>query len=154
MPLQVASFKALVGCMSPQKSVMRMRYPNGSQGSLWRVFQGSRGIRLKDSLQSLQLRVENGLESTLGKAESNQEPLMYLPTPKDVKVKTAKYVSSSVTLLQCPTPKLPEFAVIGRSNVGKSSLINMLTGSKQLALTSKQPGMCCAFMFNSRDCLE
>ena len=42
---------------------------------------------------------------------------------------------------QCPPAKLPEFAVIGRSNVGKSSLINLLTGKKALALTSKTPGV-------------
>lgn len=70
----------------------------------------------------------------------DSDRLIRLPPPKDVKIKTAKYVTSSVTLSQCPPPKLPEFAVIGRSNVGKSSLINMLTGSKSLALTSKQPG--------------
>ena len=55
-------------------------------------------------------------------------------------VKKAEYVSSSTKLSTCPEPVLPEFAVIGRSNVGKSSLINMLTKSKKLALTSKQPG--------------
>ena len=57
-----------------------------------------------------------------------------------VRVKKAAYVKSSVTLAQCPKPKLPEFAVIGRSNVGKSSLINMLTGQDALAKVSKTPG--------------
>lgn len=57
-----------------------------------------------------------------------------------VRVKTAAYVKSSVKLEQCPKPKLPEFAVIGRSNVGKSSLINMLTGQSSLAKVSKTPG--------------
>lgn len=55
-------------------------------------------------------------------------------------VKKAEYVSSATKLSACPEPLLPEFAVIGRSNVGKSSLINMLTKNKKLALTSKQPG--------------
>ena len=55
-------------------------------------------------------------------------------------VKTAEYVSSAVDLQSCPKPVFPEFAVIGRSNVGKSSLINMLTGKRKLALVSKQPG--------------
>ena len=55
-------------------------------------------------------------------------------------VKTAEYVSSAVDLKSCPKPVFPEFAVIGRSNVGKSSLINMLTGKRKLALVSKQPG--------------
>jgi len=63
-----------------------------------------------------------------------------LPPPANVKVKTAEYVSSAVDLKSCPKPVFPEFAVIGRSNVGKSSLINMLTGKRKLALVSKQPG--------------
>lgn len=45
-----------------------------------------------------------------------------------------------MSLSTCPPPRYPEFAVIGRSNVGKSSLINMLTSRKDLALVSKQPG--------------
>jgi GTP-binding protein len=57
-----------------------------------------------------------------------------------VRVKKAQYVKSSVSLAQCPKAKLPEFAVIGRSNVGKSSLINMLTGQESLAKVSKTPG--------------
>jgi hypothetical protein len=60
--------------------------------------------------------------------------------PRNTRVKTAEYIKSSVKLEQCPTDGLPEFAVIGRSNVGKSSLINLLTKDPKLALTSKQPG--------------
>ena len=63
-----------------------------------------------------------------------------LPPPSNVRVKTAEYKTSSVKLSQCPAPELPEFAVIGRSNVGKSSLINLLTNHKKLALVSKTPG--------------
>lgn len=55
-------------------------------------------------------------------------------------IKDAKFISSSPVLKGCPPPKLPEFAFIGRSNVGKSSLINMLTGKKGLAKTSSTPG--------------
>ena len=58
----------------------------------------------------------------------------------DIQIKAAEYKSSSVKMDQCPPPTLPEIAVIGRSNVGKSSLINMLTGRKDLALVSKTPG--------------
>lgn len=61
--------------------------------------------------------------------------------PRGTGVQSAKYFSSSVTLASCPPPRFPEFAVIGRSNVGKSSLINMLVRDSKLALTSKQPGM-------------
>lgn len=63
-----------------------------------------------------------------------------VPQPRDTKVHAAKYVSSSVSLSSCPPPKAAEFAVIGRSNVGKSSLINMLVRDSKLAMTSKQPG--------------
>eukprot|EP00877_Chromochloris_zofingiensis_P008009 jgi/Chrzof1/3461/Cz12g26130.t1 len=65
---------------------------------------------------------------------------LILPEPENTKVKTATFIKSSVTTQDCPPEKHPEFAVIGRSNVGKSSLINMLTGRKDLALVSKQPG--------------
>ncbi|MCB2221846.1 MAG: ribosome biogenesis GTP-binding protein YihA/YsxC [Bacteroidetes bacterium] len=52
----------------------------------------------------------------------------------------AKFIKSSPSFDLCPEPKFPEFAFIGRSNVGKSSLINMLTGRKNLAKTSGTPG--------------
>jgi GTP-binding protein len=55
-------------------------------------------------------------------------------------IHTATFVKSSTVLAQCPQPSLPEFAFIGRSNVGKSSLINMVTGWSKLAKTSGQPG--------------
>jgi ribosome biogenesis GTPase A len=65
---------------------------------------------------------------------------LQLPEPTNVQVKTAEFVKSSVKVGDCPPAKYPEFAVIGRSNVGKSSLINMLTNRKSLAMVSKQPG--------------
>ncbi|MEE1097681.1 MAG: ribosome biogenesis GTP-binding protein YihA/YsxC [Bacteroidales bacterium] len=55
-------------------------------------------------------------------------------------LKTTEFVKSSQHFEQCPEPKLPEFAFIGRSNVGKSSRINMLVDKKDLAKTSSQPG--------------
>lgn len=55
-------------------------------------------------------------------------------------IKDARFISSSPNLKGCPKPDLPEFAFIGRSNVGKSSLINMVTGHKNLAKTSSTPG--------------
>ena len=56
-------------------------------------------------------------------------------------IKTAEFVISSARADQCPpTEGRPEYAFIGRSNVGKSSLINMLTGRQKLAMTSSTPG--------------
>lgn len=55
-------------------------------------------------------------------------------------VKSAEFVKSSTRADQCPGGTLPEYAFIGRSNVGKSSLINMLTDRKHLAKTSGRPG--------------
>ncbi|MDR1337284.1 MAG: ribosome biogenesis GTP-binding protein YihA/YsxC [Tannerella sp.] len=55
-------------------------------------------------------------------------------------IKKAEFVISNTDLRKCPAGNLPEYAFIGRSNVGKSSLINMLTGQKHLAKTSRTPG--------------
>lgn len=57
-----------------------------------------------------------------------------------MEITAAKYLISSATYKQCPPPVHPEYAFIGRSNVGKSSLINMLTGKTHLAKTSATPG--------------
>ncbi|MFH6767928.1 ribosome biogenesis GTP-binding protein YihA/YsxC [Gaetbulibacter aquiaggeris] len=55
-------------------------------------------------------------------------------------VKSAEFVMSNSDVAKCPKNRLPEYAFIGRSNVGKSSLINMLTNKKNLAKTSGRPG--------------
>ena len=55
-------------------------------------------------------------------------------------IHSAVFVKSSPSIKECPAPAKPEFGFIGRSNVGKSSLINMLTGWSKLAKTSVQPG--------------
>jgi len=57
-----------------------------------------------------------------------------------MQIKSAEFLVSSARIDQCPKTNLPEYAFIGRSNVGKSSLINMLTGKSKLAKTSATPG--------------
>jgi GTP-binding protein len=57
-----------------------------------------------------------------------------------MKINQAEFVTSSTKLEQCPKPDSPEYAFIGRSNVGKSSLINMITGRKKLVKVSGNPG--------------
>lgn len=55
-------------------------------------------------------------------------------------IRTAEFVVSNTDVSKCPAGNLPEYAFIGRSNVGKSSLINLLTARKGLAMTSATPG--------------
>ncbi|MEO9891578.1 ribosome biogenesis GTP-binding protein YihA/YsxC [Aurantibacter sp.] len=55
-------------------------------------------------------------------------------------IKTANFIISNTEVAKCPKESIPEYAFIGRSNVGKSSLINMLTQRKSLAKTSGRPG--------------
>ena len=57
-----------------------------------------------------------------------------------MEIKKARFITSNTSVSKCPKPDRPEYAFIGRSNVGKSSLINMLVNSKSLAKTSSRPG--------------
>ena len=71
-------------------------------------------------------------------------------------VNTARFIISSSHVKGCPAEMRHEFAFIGRSNVGKSSLINMLTGNKSLAMTSSTPGKTMLinhFLINDEWCL-
>jgi len=78
------------------------------------------------------------LSTPIGKVEvSNQKTLTLIDT---MKIKSAKFVISNSDVAKCPKEKIPEYAFIGRSNVGKSSLINMLMQCKNLAKTSGRPG--------------
>ncbi|XP_022149441.1 GTP-binding protein At2g22870 [Momordica charantia] len=62
------------------------------------------------------------------------------PYAGDSRVKEVEFVKSSARARDCPKDDKPEFAILGRSNVGKSSLINALVRKKEVALTSKKPG--------------
>lgn len=66
--------------------------------------------------------------------------LKYQITISNMKVSEAKFAGSSTKVSQKPKRQLPEFAFIGRSNVGKSSLINCLCNNSKLAMTSSTPG--------------
>src|SRR5688572_9286464 len=66
--------------------------------------------------------------------------LRFFILPPCMEIISANYVISSATHKQCPAADRPEYAFIGRSNVGKSSLINMITGRKGLAKISSTPG--------------
>ncbi|MCW3070888.1 MAG: GTP-binding protein [Bacteroidetes bacterium] len=57
-----------------------------------------------------------------------------------MEIRSAQFVISNTDIAKCPAPALPEYAFIGRSNVGKSSLINMLVSRKDMAKTSGKPG--------------
>lgn len=63
------------------------------------------------------------------------------PYAGDSKIKEVEFVKSSNKPKDCPKDEKPEFAMLGRSNVGKSSLINALCKKKEVALTSKKPGL-------------
>lgn len=65
-----------------------------------------------------------------------------LPPPLNATIRKSLFVKSSTRVADCPPDRLPEFAVIGRSNVGKSSLLNSLTANSRLARVSKEPGVC------------
>lgn len=88
-------------------------------------------------------RLRLGLRSARDAASTSQ-PFVYLqldlPPAQNMRVKQAVFVKSSHKVKACPPDIYPEFAMIGRSNVGKSSLINMLTEQAGLAHVSKEPG--------------
>ncbi|KAL6758731.1 P-loop containing nucleoside triphosphate hydrolase protein [Haematococcus lacustris] len=79
-----------------------------------------------------------------GAARAQQDSFTYLPLslpePLNSRVTKSQFLKSSKAVSECPRNSHPEFAVIGRSNVGKSSLINTLTGNDKLAKVSKEPG--------------
>jgi len=66
--------------------------------------------------------------------------MLYINNLVRMIIRQAEFVKSSSSLKECPKPDVPEFAFIGRSNVGKSSLINMLCMNGKLAKTSATPG--------------
>ncbi|CAG9460219.1 unnamed protein product [Pedinophyceae sp. YPF-701] len=124
--------------------------PRGRFGGTERACDASRQITTRlfaqaaGSAQAARKRVRKKVaDSKLdldGVAQELKDLLASMPPPARVQVRKAEYLTSNTDWTKCPEPDRPEFAVIGRSNVGKSSLINMLTGLKSLAHVSKEPG--------------
>ncbi|XP_057522898.1 GTP-binding protein At2g22870 [Amaranthus tricolor] len=88
------------------------------------------------SLQSL----PNSKNSAFGARILKGSNIVLSKYASNAQVFNAEFVKSSVKTEECPSDGLPEFALVGRSNVGKSSLLNSLVRRKKLALTSKKPG--------------
>lgn len=78
--------------------------------------------------------MDNSVKSLVHYSIKEFVPLQFM------EIKNAKFIKSSTKLRDCPNPDKHEYAFVGRSNVGKSSLINMLTNRKSLAKTSATPG--------------
>ncbi len=76
----------------------------------------------------------------MGRFQITESRLRSAPHKKSMHIRSANFQISAPSLAACPASKLPEFAFIGRSNVGKSSLLNMLAGGKDLAKVSATPG--------------
>jgi GTP-binding protein len=73
--------------------------------------------------------------------ETNKVSFSFIPyLASSMEIKEAKYIISSPSVDKCPKPDKPEFAFIGRSNVGKSSLLNMICDKRELAKVSANPG--------------
>ncbi len=141
-----ASLRPERTCCSTGNSTAATRRVGGFEGQPRSVRSASRlsaTAAVSSPQRSRSLQNEDGLEWDEPDLESEAKPegVLVLPPPSHSRVKTADFVKSSTAVSQCPPAKYPEFAVIGRSNVGKSSLINMLTGKKALAQISKTPGM-------------
>lgn len=79
----------------------------------------------------------NEVSNELSEVLLGRDLLLY---PIGMRIQTTRFAGSAVKLATCPDSDLPEFAFIGRSNVGKSSLINLLTNKGGLARVSKTPG--------------
>lgn len=134
--LSVATLKRSVatGVCSPGEGWI----PHGCCRSLRRVHNSC----FRKALTGIASHAErgSGFEAATVGGSVNTSVVSDLPPPTHVKIVEAEYVKSSSSVKQCPQEKGAEFAVVGRSNVGKSSLINMLTGRRSLALVSKTPG--------------
>ncbi|KAF0912628.1 hypothetical protein E2562_015302 [Oryza meyeriana var. granulata] len=104
---------------------------------------GSKGAPPRGSSLSAALFFPPGVERDAAVAAEMVIPASNIvvgPYAGDSRVKEAEFVKSSARARDCPKDDRPEFAVLGRSNVGKSSLINALIRRKEAALTSKKPG--------------
>lgn len=145
-PLLLVCLRSPMQCNLQRQLSERDACTSGRQAPIWHPFAAVPVTRSRNSscFVFCQATAAQGSPpaSKKQKTQSVQTQKLKLPASEFAKIKKAAYVSSSVDLKGCPPQSLPEFAVIGRSNVGKSSLINMLTQSNKLAKVSKQPGAC------------
>jgi ribosome biogenesis GTP-binding protein YsxC/EngB len=107
------------------------------------VAKGARVVRASDDTERDDVIIDGGFDDVIDEEEDDEFGLTELELAKQAKaatIKQAEFISSVVRVEDCPKTKLPEVAFIGRSNVGKSSLVNMLTNRKSVAKVSKNPG--------------
>ena len=88
----------------------------------------------------LKIDTNSGLKAFWPESHLATKNPLTLQKIHNMEIKEAKFIISNTNIDLCPKDGLPEYAFIGRSNVGKSSLINMLTNKKDLAKTSSRPG--------------
>ncbi|KAK7352838.1 hypothetical protein VNO80_18268 [Phaseolus coccineus] len=129
LPLRALSTSSKTTLLRPPKSTITtsepvtVTSPSATELSLEKLF-----IPPETTVSLDTARVLNGSNILLSKYAN------------DALISQAEFVKSSVKTEDCPSDGLPEFALVGRSNVGKSSLLNSLVRRKKLALTSKKPG--------------
>jgi GTP-binding protein len=97
-------------------------------------------LRKKIPEDCADVRGKNAKLKTVVILQHKRSTIVCRPLTDQMQINSAKYIISSPDYTKCPPPNKPEYAFIGRSNVGKSSLINMLSNINSLAKTSRTPG--------------
>lgn len=151
LPVYSCDFAAATCCSRTDSAVNQMFNVVSTRPSplstLHKTKHGSpdtQSVKYCSSLRGVEssLRVTPGakLSSSARENDGFKHLELDLPPPVNSRVHKSVFIKSSASVKECPPANFPEFAVIGRSNVGKSSLINCLTGNDKLAKVSKEPG--------------